>query len=209
MQGFSARGLLRDLLINAGLPLAAYLLLTRFGFSTVAALLVGAAFPAVAAVIGIVRERRAGALSIIALLATVMSAVGALLFTSPLLLLARGSLVTGVIGLAFLISLASRRPLVFHVVASGRDAAGRQRMETLWENEAAFRRLMTRLTLLWAIGLLGEASARLLLLGILPLPVFLPTSEVLWIGFFALMTAWSWRYGNRIRATFPVSPTAT
>jgi hypothetical protein len=45
------RGLLWEILVNALLPYATYLVLTRAGFATVPALVAGAAFPAIAALI--------------------------------------------------------------------------------------------------------------------------------------------------------------
>jgi hypothetical protein len=59
---------------------------------------------------------------------------------------------------------------------------------------------MRRLTAIWAIALLGEATLRLALIPMLPIAIFLPVSEAMWIGFFTLMTAWSWRYGRRVVA---------
>jgi hypothetical protein len=57
---------------------------------------------------------------------------------------------------------------------------------------------MRRLTAIWAVGLLLEATVRLMLIPLLPIAVFLPISEAMWIVFFAAMTAWSWRYGTRV-----------
>lgn len=42
----------------------------------------------------------------------------------------------------------------------------------------------------------------MLLIELLPLVVFLPISEAMWIIFFAAMTLWSWRYGSRQMAGF-------
>ena len=56
---------------------------------------------------------------------------------------------------------------------------------------------MRRLTIVWTLALFVEASLRLILIPLLPIEIFLPVSEAMWIGFFALMMAWSWRYGRR------------
>jgi len=87
---------------------------------------------------------------------------------------------------------------VFHLVSTiGQDQAGRQRYTTLWDTTPPFRNLMYRLTLIWGVALYAEALLRLLLIELLPIAVFLPVSETMWIVFFAAMTAWSWRYGVR------------
>lgn len=189
--------LLRDLGVNAVAPYATYLILHAHDLATVPALALGALFPAAAIIFDFVRGR-VQALGLIVLVATAASIVGALLFTSPYLLLAKGSLVTGGVGTLFLLSLAARRPLVFHLVGgTGQDQAGRERYATLWQSAPRFRWLMRRLTLIWGAALYVEATLRLLLIELLPIVVFLPISEAMWIIFFAAMTMWSWRYGGR------------
>ena len=190
--------LLRDIGVNAVAPYVTFLILHGRGLGTATALAAGAVFPAGATIVGFLAQRRVQALGIIVLIATAAGIVGALLFTSPYLLLAKGSLTTGGVGTAFLLSLATRRPLVFHLVSTtGQDQAGRQRYTTLWDTTPPFRDLMFRLTLIWGVALYAEALLRLLLIELLPIAVFLPVSETMWIVFFAAMTAWSWRYGAR------------
>jgi hypothetical protein len=194
----SRSALLRDIGANAVAPYATYLILHGQGIAVVPALAAGAVFPAGAVILGFALRKRIEALGIVVLVATVASIIGAMFFTSPYLLLAKGSLITGGVGTVFLLSLAAHRPLVFYLVSStGQDQAGRERYMALWETVPPFRLLMRRLTLIWGIALYAEASLRLLLIGLLPIEVFLPVSEAMWIVFFAAMTAWSWRYGAR------------
>ncbi|MBS0558947.1 MAG: hypothetical protein JSR21_02725 [Proteobacteria bacterium] len=198
--------MLRDIVINAALPYATYLLLSRMGVPTVPALAAGSVFPIAAILIGWLRERRIPALGIIVLAATAASILGAVAFTSPYLALAKGSLITGTVGLAFGASLLAPRPLVFNLAATGRDAAERARMDALWQTEPRYRRIVRQITWAWTLGLLAEASLRLILIPLMPIEVFLPISEAMWIGFFALMMAWSWRYGRRRMAAFDRAP---
>ena len=124
----------------------------------------------------------------IVLVVTGVSILGALLFTSPYLLLAKGSLITGGIGTLFLLSLLMPQPLIYYLASNtGQDPEARAEFAALWEKEPAFRRLMRRLTLIWGLGMYVEASLRLLLIPRLPVAVFLPVSEAMWIAFFALM----------------------
>jgi len=189
--------LLRDIGVNAVLPYANYLVLSYEGVPTVQALAAGAVFPVAAIIFGFVRERRVQALGMIVLVATVASILAALYFTSPFLALAKGSLFTGSLGILMLASLFARRPLVFHLATLGGDVEDRQHAETMWETEPRYRRLMRRITGVWAVALLCEASLRLVLIPLLPIALFLPFSEAMWIGCCALMIAWSWRYGSR------------
>jgi hypothetical protein len=189
--------LVRDIGVNAGLPYATYLVLSYQGVPTVQALAAGAVFPVGAIIWGFVRQRRVQALGVIVLVATVASILAALYFTSPFLALAKGSLFTGSLALLMLASLFARRPLVFHLASLGGDAEDRVHAEALWEKQPRYRGLMRRITWVWAIALLCEASLRLILIPLLPVALFLPVSEAMWIGCCLLMIGWSWRYGAR------------
>lgn len=193
-------GLVLNIVVNAVLPYVTYLLLTRYGVATVPALVAGAVFPATATVVGMIRSGRVEALGIIVLVATAASVVGALWFTSPYLVLAKGSLITGFLGLIFLASLAANRPLIYYAALAGQDEATRQSADALWQAEPGYRHLMRRLTLVWGIAMIGEAGLRLMLIPFVPIAIFLPMSEIMWFGFFAVMMAWSWRYGRHMMA---------
>jgi hypothetical protein len=189
--------LLRDIGVNAVLPYATYLILSHEGVPTVQALAAGAVFPVGAILVGFVRERRVQTLGLIVLLATVVSILAALYFTSPFLALAKGSLFTGSLGIALLASLFARRPLLFHLASIGADPEDRQHADTLWDTEPRYRSLMRRITAVWSVALLCEASLRLVLIPLLPIALFLPISEAMWLGCCGLLIAWSWRYGAR------------
>lgn len=195
------RALIRDIGINVVAPYATYLILRNEDVSLVWALAAGAVFPAAAILVGFVRSRRMDALGIIVLVVTAVSILGGLLFTSPYLLLAKGSLITGGIGTLFLLSLLMARPLLYHLAANtGQDPEARAEFAETWETDLGFRRLMRRLTLVWGLGMYVEASLRLLLIGRLPVAVFLPVSDAMWMAFFALMMLWSWRYAVKLRS---------
>jgi hypothetical protein len=191
---------LQNIVINAVAPYVTYLALRHFGVGTVHALTAGAVFPVTSIIVGFVRERRVQALGVIVLTATVASIAGALYFTSPFLALAKGSLLTGALGIAFAVSLFGRRPLVFYLAAMGADADLRQESETKWQMEPAYRRVMRRITAVWAAALFAEATLRVVLIPLLPIAVFLPVSEAMWICCFLLMILWSWRYAERVMA---------
>jgi hypothetical protein len=191
-------GLALNIGVNAVLPYLTYLLLAWYGVGTVRALIAGAIFPATATVTGMIRSRRVEALGIIVLVATAASVVGALWFTSPFLVLAKGSLISGFIGVIFLASLAGKRPLIYYAALAGQDEVTRHHANESWQTEPGYRRLMRTLTLVWGIGMMCEASLRLVLIPVVPIVIFLPMSEVMWFSFFALLMAWSWRYGRRI-----------
>lgn len=188
---------LRDILINVVCPYATYLVLINHGVSTVYALTPGAAFPAGATIYDFVRERRVQALGLIVLAAVAVSVLSALYFQSPFLVLAKGSLIGAVLGALFLLSLLLPRPLIFYLISMGQDDEGRADMTASWAEEPMFRRVLTRLTVFWGVGLLAEAAFRVGLILVLPVAVFLPVGETEGIVFVAAMTAASWWYGRR------------
>ncbi|OLP44408.1 VC0807 family protein [Rhizobium oryziradicis] len=195
--------MLKDIVVSAGLPYLTYLFLSSHGVSTVVALAVGAIFPIGSIVIAFVRSRRIQAIGILTLAATLASVITSLYFNSPYLALAKGSLITGCVGLVFGLSLFAKRPLIFYLKSS--DAEGRARAEELWQTAPQFRKAMRVITTVWCVGLMCEAGLRLVLIPLLPIDVFLPVSEVMWIACFALLMAWSYRYGRRKTAEGRVS----
>jgi hypothetical protein len=190
--------MLGNIVLNAGMPYATYLLLRHFGVATVQALAAGAMFPITGILLGFVRERRVQALGVIVLTATVASIAAALFFTSPFLALVKGSLITATLGIAFVVSLFARRPLVFYLSTMAGDADARQEAETRWETDPVFRQVLRRITVVWAAALFVEATTRVVLIPLLPIAVFLPVSEAMWICCMLLMIAWSWRYAERV-----------
>ncbi|MGX1306230.1 hypothetical protein AB7M35_000950 [Amorphus suaedae] len=188
----------KELIVNVALPYGTYLVLSHyFGLSTVMALAIGALFPVASIIVTALAEQRVQAIGIIVLAATGASILGSFVLDDPVLLLAKGSLITGIVGLVFGVSLMLKRPLVYYIATSD-SAEARSEGEVLWEIEPRYRRAMRTLTLAWTIALFVEAIVRLILIPLLPLEVFLPVSETMWIAVFGLMTAWSWRYGRRV-----------
>lgn len=187
----------KDLIVNAALPYATYLILSHFlHWNDVNALAAGAVFPLASILVTFAKEGRLQAIGLIVLVATIASIVGSFLLDSPTLLLAKGSLITGMVGLVFAVSLLWKRPLVYFI-ATGGDAEARREGEQLWAGVPRYRQVMRTITIAWAVALFVEATVRLILIPLLPIEVFLPISETMWIVFFAPMTAWSWRYGRR------------
>lgn len=193
--------MLQDIIVSAGLPYLTFLILSSHGVSTVTALAIGAIFPIASIAVAFVRNGRIQAIGILTLTATVASVITSLYFQSPYLALAKSSLITSCIGLVFGLSLLAPRPLVFYLAS--RDPKRREAEETRWQTMPGYRRVMRFITGVWCVALLCEAGLRLLLIPLLPVEIFLPVSEVMWLGFFALLMAWSYRYGRRMTAKIP------
>ncbi|MDQ0315693.1 VC0807 family protein [Amorphus orientalis] len=186
----------KELIVNVALPYATYLLLHHyFGVANVPALAAGAVFPIVSIIVTFLRERRLQPIGLIVLVATSASIAGSFLLDSPTLLLAKGSLITGTVGLVFGLSLLWKRPLVYYIATA--DPDDRREGEALWPTTPRYRQMMRTITIAWTVALIAEALLRLALIPLLPIEIFLPISETMWIALFVPMTAWSWRYGQR------------
>jgi hypothetical protein len=190
------RGILpwRTLVLNIVAPLITYQLATSHGVDQTGALLLAAVFPFATIVIGAIRTRALDPIGALSLVAIVLSVAATLLFSDPRILLAKESLVTAAVGLAFLGSLLAPRPLIFVLGRrfAAADPARLQRFDDLWENPRA--RANVRLaTIVWGVGLLTEAMARAACAVLLPAQVVLAISPLLAIGTLALLGLWTFR----------------
>lgn len=153
--------LILEIIVNFLLPWLCY----RYGeprWGEAGALMFSALPPVLWSVLELLRFRRVDALSLLVLLGIALSLLAMLLGGDARLLLLRESLVTGLIGCAFLASLLMKRPLVFYLARAtlARESEqGRQRFERLWE-QGDFRGAIRQMTMWWGLGLSLEATAR-------------------------------------------------
>lgn len=117
-------------------------------------------------------------------------------------LLAKESFGTGAAGLAFLGSCFVGRPLIFHAARrfSARTGAARAGWEDLWHSSPGFRRTFVVLSAGWGVGLLVEATLRVILVYLLPVDVMAGLSSVLGIAGFVVLLTWTMWYVKRVRA---------
>ena len=194
--------MLRDIAIDAGVPIVCYWLSMAFiSHSEVVALIVASVFPLLKSLYELLQRRRLDPISM-AILLGLMVGLGALFIGgSTQLLLLRESLFTGGFGLACLASLLfrSRRPLMFFFArfsAAGSDPALCAWYDQLWEN-AGFRRMQRIITLVWGLVLVGEFTLRVVLIyTVSPATVLVVSPTVM--GVASLLTIiWTMKYGAR------------
>ena len=116
-------GLYRSLAINVALPLIVVQVLLHRGVPAVTALAVAAIFPFADALVGLARKRRFDPLAVLSLIAIVGGLATSALSGNPAFAVAKESVFTFVFGIAFLASLAAKRPLIFQL---GREFLERQ-----------------------------------------------------------------------------------
>ncbi|HEX4254918.1 MAG TPA: VC0807 family protein [Streptosporangiaceae bacterium] len=183
--------------VDIAAPLVAYALLRSAGLSTVAALLLSGVFPAAAVAVGVVRHRRLDAVGAVVLASVVVGAVLALISHSAKPVLAEGSVITAVFGLACLGSLRTRRPLMYALALefSGPDTARGQEMIQLWRHDG-FRHVFRVITAVWGAGFLVEAAVKVVIVESTSTGTALASSQVLPIVWAAVLCAWTVAYGN-------------
>jgi hypothetical protein len=153
---------LSALLINVALPWLAYRL--AFPHWGLTGALLASALPLVAWIgWDFTRHRHFDALSAIVLAGIVLSllalAIGGDVRLRPL----EDPMVSGMIGAAFLVSLALRRPLVFYLARSTisrEDPRGAAVFEQQWRDRPTLAAYIRLMTIVWGVGMLGENILR-------------------------------------------------
>lgn len=194
-------GLAIELGVNFLLPWLIYRLARPQVGSTTALIL--SALPALIwGLAQFLRFRRVDALSALVLLGIVLSLLVMALGGSPRLLLLRESLVSGAIGIVFLLSLAARRPLIFYLgraTVAREMEGGADRFEMLWREQPGFAASIRLMTLVWGLGLTGENALRSWLAWTWPIERFLLISPIISYGIYGALVLWTLWYRKRMK----------
>jgi hypothetical protein len=201
--GSAIRGVLASLFIDGLLPFLTYVLLTSYvpRLPPVVALGLSAAFPAVNGLVTIVRRRHLDIIGGIVLVGIAVGIVATLVGGDPKLLLIRESFVTGALGIVCLTSLAWPRPLMFYVgrqFSAGEDPAKIAEFNALWQYPRA-RHTFRVMTIVWAIGWIGEFALRVVMVKVLSIPQVLAISPFVFNGLTLGLIAWTIGYARRQR----------
>ena len=145
-------------------PLVAYSALRSAGLSTVSALVVSGAFPALGIAAGLVRHRRVDTIGVLVLAGIAVGTILGLLSGNPRLVLVEGSVPTAMFGLFCLASLWSSRPLIyrFSLEFMGADTPKGREFAALWRYPG-FRHIFRLFTIVWGVTYLAEAVARVII----------------------------------------------
>ncbi|MFH8348258.1 VC0807 family protein [Streptomyces sp. NPDC018045] len=177
----------RALLLDAGIPIASYYVLTGvFGMSTLAALGWSGVLPAARSVWSLVRERRFNAMATVMTATNVIGLLLSLLAGDERLMMAKDSAVSSTFGLAVLVSALIGRPMMAPALKpwlTRGDAAKGAAWDRLTAGSARFRRVQSAHSAVWGAALLGECVARVI--GAFTLPV----DTMVWLGTVMLIVA--------------------
>ena len=177
---------LRPLVIDVGIPLATYYLLHgAFGLSVWLSLAFSSISPAIRSVLGLVAERKPNLLAMLMLAVNLAGIAVSFLSGDPRAMIAKDSLVSSVIAIAILASVAARRPLMSQGLKPyiTRGAAERTAAwDRLAAGSARFRRLEMLFSAIWGVLLLADCVARLAGAYTLPVTTMVWLSTVLTLG---------------------------
>lgn len=193
------RTLIRNLIWDVGAPLIVYYPLRLLGASAVLALALAAAVALGRIAYVAVRDRRFDGF---AALMAVMFGLGLALTLAtgdPRVTLAKDSVVTGVIGVAFLGSCVVGRPLMHALARRMLPEARQAEADERWQNSPRYRRRLVVMSAVWGAILLTEAVVRIVLVYTLPVDVMFGLSHVLQLSAIGLAVLWSIAYGKRAK----------
>ena len=203
-----ARALLREhgphlaveVLVNILLPLLVFDW-ARPACGEVGALIVSSAPPLVWSGVEFLRHRRADALSVLALAGIALSLLAFLGGGGVRFLQLREKLVTALIGMVFLGSVAIGRPLIYPLARAGlvRRSPGELAEFDGWRGKPVFERTMTLMTLVWGIGLVSEAAVCSALVFLLPVRTYLVVGSALGYGTMGGLGLWNVWFSRRQR----------
>ena len=163
-----------DLGVNLLLPFVIYSYAAP-SVGDVKALLASSVPPILWSLIEFVRTRRLDVISLLVLAGIVLSLLAFFGGGGARMLQLREKLVTGVVGLAFLVSAAIRRPLIYEFARAGlirRGSAEADRMVRM-QDDRLFRRSMTIMTVVWGFALLADVAIGAALIFMLSIKAYL------------------------------------
>jgi hypothetical protein len=162
---------LLSLVMDIGLPLGSYYLLKNaFGVDVITALIVSGLVPAARTIWTTVRAGKPDQFALAVLILTVVSIPITLLTGSPTFMLAKDGLGTATLGIYVGLMALRRQPVM--ASAFKPFIANSVRKSAVWDDfmadSTAFRDLLVRVNLVWAIGFVLEVVTRLLIVFTLP-----------------------------------------
>ena len=181
-----------EILVNFAAPFLIFDLAKR-DFGNVRALIASSAPPIAWSLFEFARKRRIDALSMLVLAGIALSLLAFIGGGGARFLQLREKLVTAAIGLVFLGSAAIGRPLIYQLARA--DMRRRSPSEAAAfearKDDLRFRRVMTIMTLVWGIGLVGEAAASAALVFQMSIRTYLLVSPVLGYGTMGTLGLWT------------------
>jgi intracellular septation protein A len=187
-------------LFSMVLPWITYNQLTGHGVHEVPALLIVSAWPALETGLYFALHRRVDEFGMLILLTLLLGAAGALAYNSSKMIFLKDSALTGLVGLAFLVSLGLKRPLIFYFgrkFATDGTERGVAQWNGMWDAYPGFRSVQQRLTAIWGLAYVVEATVKAVLVYHLSTGTMVSVSNILPLAVTALLVAYTIRTGRK------------
>ncbi len=191
---------IQSLLFNAVVPFLVYSIFKPH-VGELHALMLSAASPCIDVMVQWITNRKLDPLGTFMIIALLLGVVLVSLGGNPKWLLIRESLLTGLLGLAAVVSLFLPRPLAYYLIRIADRSKSKDGVSAVAEawDDCEFRRLARQLTYLWGIGFLVEFGVRTFLVFRLTVPHFLLISPWVQYGLVAMIFYASWRLVKRVQ----------
>ncbi|GAC1625093.1 MAG: hypothetical protein NVS4B11_20760 [Ktedonobacteraceae bacterium] len=189
------RRMLPNLLVNAAAPLLINIVAQHY-MPTIDALLLASSVPALFTLGGIIWKKHIDTLGLLVVVSLLLTAVFALVFKSPRLLLLQGSAVNGLLGVVMLVSLLFPRPVLFYVIRSITTQNDPQRVASFnadW-SFPQFRSFYRFMTTVWGCVTVAQLLLHAILAFTLPISLMLVLSPILGFAIIMPVAHWSMLY---------------
>jgi len=194
--------LVSSIVINVALPILIYWALKTYTSTSDFLSLVTSGVPSlIDSIVGVIRRKRIDLLAGIVVAGIAITLIATALGGSPKVYLIRESFFTSAFGLAFLVSLFFKKPLAFYIsrhFATGNHPENIPWFDSLWQYHQ-FRHTMHVVTVVWGIGLLGEAALRTFLVMVMSIEQFLIISPFVLYGITGVLVVWMFLYSRQGR----------
>ena len=182
----AVRSTLAGVAADVGLPVGTYYALHALGASDTVALLAGTVAAGARVAVVAIRTRRVTAFAVLLLAVYAFGLAMTFVNGDPHFLLVKESFGTAVVGLGFLASLLTNRPMILESMKSI-PSKRNEDLVARYATEPSVRRTVRLLTAVWGVGLLVDALVRIPVVYALPISVGVAVSHVMMVPVIALL----------------------
>ena len=199
-------GALRTLGLDIVGPLVTFQVLRALGLTELWSLVLSGTLPALGVAYDWLRWRTLGVVGVIVLSGIALSVLLALISNDPKVVLLEGAAITAAFGIACLLSLRWRRPIIFYFAQAfngGRHAVEGAEMDDDFERYSEVRGFWRTVTIVWGVVNLTEALVRVVVVEQASTATALTINRTApWVIFSGLF-AWTYWWGMRMRSRKP------
>jgi hypothetical protein len=196
----------RTVMLDIVGPLIVYRVCRQGGVPIVWALVLSGSVPGLGVLVDWLRFRTLELVGVFVVGGIALAIVLALIGGNPKVLLLDGAATTTAIGIACLVSLGRRRPLIFYFAqafSGGRHSVAGQEMDEEYIQYEAARSFWRTVTVVWCTTYFLEATGTVILVQTAPRADALVFNRVTPTLASAVLIVWTTWWGNRLRAEKP------